>query len=127
MALIDIANELVAGCRDGREAENLDKLYATDAVSAEAYAMEGTGMPREVQGLDAIKGKHAWWDNAMEMLGGEISDPMIHGEDKFGVIFKMQAREKASGNVMDMEEVAIYTVTDGKISREEFFYAPMPG
>ena len=33
MSLKEIADELVAGCREGREAANLDKLYAADAVS----------------------------------------------------------------------------------------------
>lgn len=123
MTLSEIANELVAGCREGREAENLDKLYAPDVVSVEAMAMEETGMGREVQGLDAIKGKHEWWSNSIEMLDGTISDPMPHGDDRFAVIFKMKAKDKASGHVMDMQEVAVYTVKDGKISREEFFYA----
>ncbi|WP_338548453.1 nuclear transport factor 2 family protein [Roseovarius phycicola] len=123
MSLMDVANELVAGCRENREGANLDKLYAKDAVSVEAMEMPDTGMGREAQGLDAIKGKHEWWNNSMEMLEGTISDPMPHGDDKFAVIFKMKVKEKASGDVMDMEEVGVYTVKDSKITREEFFYS----
>ena len=123
MSLMDVANALVAACRSGEEGDMLDRLYAPDAVSAEAFAMEGTGMPRVAEGRDAIHAKHDWWNANMEMLGGSISDPMPHGDDKFAVIFKMQAKEKHSGNVMDMEEVGIYTVADGKITREEFFYS----
>ena len=47
---------------------------------------------------------------------------MLHGEDRFAVIFEVQGKEKASGNAFDMKEVGIYHVADGKIVREEFFY-----
>ena len=40
----------------------------------------------------------------------------------YEVIFEIDATEKASGNRTQMKEVAVYHVTDGKISREEFFY-----
>ena len=120
MNLNEIAQELVAGCRENRARANLDKLYAPDAVSVEAADM---GQGREVSGVEAIKAKHDWWENAMEYLGGDIKGPMPHGEDRFAVIFQVKAREKATGKVSDMEEVGIYTVADGKITREEFFYA----
>jgi ketosteroid isomerase-like protein len=116
----EIAAELVAGCREGREVENLSKLYAEDAVSVEAADFSGMG--REAQGLEAIRAKHAWFDGAMEILDGTISDPMPHGDDRFAVIFEMKGRDKASGEVTDMKEVGIYHVAGGKIVREEFFY-----
>lgn len=120
MDLKEIANELVAGCRENRAAENLGKLYAADAVSAEAA--DNQGMGREAHGLDAIRGKHDWWENATEVSGVTISDPMLHGDDRFAVIFEIQGKFKESGENFDMREVAVYHVTDGKIVREEFFY-----
>lgn len=120
MTLNEIANELVAGCRENRTMENLDKLYAADATSVEA---SDDGGPRVASGLDAIKGKHEWWDANFEFMGGTISDPMPHGDDRFAVIFEMQAKNKQSGDVMDMKEVGVYHVADGKIVREEFFYS----
>ncbi len=121
MELKEIANTLVEGCKTGQEKANLDKLYAPDAVSVEAADM---GSGREVQGLDAIKGKHDWWDNTFEVLDANITGPMLHGDDKFGVIFKIKAKDRASGQVSDMEEIAVYHVGNGKITREEFFYTP---
>lgn len=119
MTLKDIAAELVAGCREGREVENLATLYAPDAVSVEA--MDHTGAGRETRGLDGIRGKHAWWDSAMEVTGGRVSDPMLHGDDRFAVIFEVQGREKATDKPFDMTEVAVYHVKNGRIVREEFF------
>ena len=119
MEFREIADELVAGCRENRSRENLDKLYSDDAVSVEAADM---GQGREAIGLDAIKAKHDWWENAMEYLGGDVVGPMPHGDDRFAVIFRVKAREKATGEVSEMEEVGLYHVADGKITREEFFY-----
>ncbi|MEM6578133.1 MAG: nuclear transport factor 2 family protein [Pseudomonadota bacterium] len=126
MSLMEVAHALVDGCRTGKDSDNLDVLYAPDAVSAEAMTMPGVDMPREIQGIEAIKGKHAWWNSTMEVLEADVGDPMLHGEDRFAVIFRMKAKERASGEVSEMEEVGVYTVRDGKIVREEFFYA-MPG
>lgn len=119
MDLMTLANALVEGCRSGQEVANLDKLYAQEAVSVEAFDM---GMGRETHGLEGIKGKHAWWDSAHEMTGGEVIGPFPHGEDRFAVLFKAQGIEKESGKAFDMEEIAVYHVADGKIVREEFFY-----
>lgn len=119
MSLKDIANELVAGCRAGTAHENLEKLYAADAVSVESV---DNGMGREAHGIDAIKGKHDWWDANFEVLGGSVSDPFPHGDDRFAVVFEMQAKSKESGDVSDMKEVAVYHVKGDKIVREEFFY-----
>lgn len=119
MTLKEIADELVSGCREGRELANLDRLYAPDAVSVEAADM---GQGREVQGLPAIRAKHDWWAGAVEMLGGEVYGPYLHGDDRFAVRFTMKTRDRASGAVTEGEEVAVYHVAGGKIVREEFFY-----
>ena len=121
MDLKQIAEALVAGCRTGREAENLDKLYAGGAVSVEAAVPPG--MEREAHGLEAIRGKHAWWDENFEVHGGEVEGPFLHEPDRFAVTFKMDATHKKSGERSAMHEVGLYTVQDGKIVREEFFYS----
>lgn len=120
MDLKAIAEELVAGCREHREAENVHKLYAPDAVSVEGMAMPGMG--RETQGTEGILGKHAWWNENFEVHSGSVSDPKLHGDDRFAVIFEIDATQKATGERTQMSEVAIYHVSDGKIVREEFFY-----
>ncbi|GIT90862.1 hypothetical protein JANAI62_13170 [Jannaschia pagri] len=120
MTLKDVADTLVASCREGREAETLMTLYAPDAVSVEAVDF---GNGREAKGIDAIKGKHAWWESAFEVLEAEVSDPMLHGDDRFAVTFSVKSRNKETDAIEDMFEVAVYHVADGKIVREEFFYA----
>lgn len=120
MNLKEIAAELVAGCRENRAKANLDKLYSADAISVEAADMPGMG--RKATGLDAIRGKHDWWEAATEVTGANVSDPFLHGDDRFAVIFEVQGRMKENDEAFDMREVAVYHVANGKIVREEFFY-----
>ena len=119
MTFNEVAAELVAGCRENRTVANLDTLYAQDAVSVEAADM---GNGRETHGIAGIKGKHEWWDSAFEVLEANVSDPMPNGEDRFAVIFEMKTKNKETGVVEDMKEVALYTVSGDKICKEEFFY-----
>jgi ketosteroid isomerase-like protein len=120
MTLQEIANELVAGCREDRTRENLDRLYAPDAVSIEAMDMGGG---RETEGLAGIHGKHDWWDGAFITHGLTVEGPFLHGDDRFAVIFGMDTEDKATGKRTQGREVAVYHVKGGKIVKEEFFYS----
>ena len=123
MDLKEIAKELVDGCRAGaaKIRENLDKLYADDAVSVEAADMGGQG--RETKGKAGIHGKHDWWESAMEEHATSITGPFYHGDDQFSVLFDVDATDKESGKRIQMKEIGVYHVKDGKIVREEFHYA----
>ncbi len=121
MTLEEIAKELVAGCREGREKANLHVLYAADAVSVEGADMAGMG--QAVTGVDAILGKHAWWADNHIIHGGSAEGPFLHAPDKFAVLFAMDVETKADGKRQEFREIAVYHVADGKIVREEFFYS----
>jgi ketosteroid isomerase-like protein len=120
MTFAEIANELVAGCREGRERANLDKLYAPDAVSVEAMDMGGG---RESKGVAAIHGKHDWWASSFDVHNFSAEGPFLFGEESFAVIFDMDTTNKATGERSQGREVGIYHVKDGKIVREEFYYS----
>ena len=115
----ELAHELVAGCREGRAKQNLDMLYAPDAVSVEAADM---GNGRETHGLAGIHGKHDWWESTQIVHSASVEGPFMNGDSSFAVIFDMDTEDKTSGQRREMREVAIYHVADGKITREEFFY-----
>jgi hypothetical protein len=117
----EVAERLVAHCRNGTEAEGLHTLYAEGAVSVEAVDM---GQGREARGLDAIRAKHDWWYSNHEVHDARVEGPFLHGDDRFGVIFEFEVSKKGGGERMPrMKELGIYHVADGKIVREEFFYA----
>ena len=97
--------------------EALEQLYANDIVSVEAHGMGG-GSP-ETRGLDGVRGKTDWWVNNMEVNRVDVSGPFV-AHDRFVVRYDLEVTEKASGKKMEMSEVGVYTVKDGKIVREEF-------
>lgn len=119
MSTLEIANKLIDLCRQGRHAECLATMYADHAVSVEAMAMPGTG--QESNGLAAIKGKSEWWVNNHEVHSAVITGPWPNG-NRFVVGFNYDVTNKPSGQRMQLDEVGLYTVENGKIVREEFFY-----
>ena len=121
MDLTQIADALADHCRNGTEAEGLKTLYASDAVSVEAFPNPNTGSA-VTEGIDGIYGQHQWWASEMEVHSARVDGPHLHGSDRFALIFEMDASERASGKRWQMKEVGIYTIADGKIVREEFFY-----
>jgi hypothetical protein len=120
MNTLQIGTKLVELVRTGKDREAQDTLYAADAVSVEAGAMPG--MDRAAKGLAAIKGKGEWWYGNHEVHSLKVTGPFPH-DDRFIVIFDMDVTNKGSGQRIQMQEAALYTVANGKIVKEEFFYA----
>jgi len=122
MSVQEIGQKLVELCRAGRNLEALS-LYAPDAVSVEAVGSET--MPAVMKGVDAIRGKGEWWFANNEIHRSDARGPYPNGE-RFAVVFDFEFTSKdgpTAGQRVKMEEVALYTVENGKIVREEFFYS----
>ena len=122
MTTKEIADQLVALCRAGRNLEAVETLLSSDAVSVEAMSSET--MPAVMTGRDAIRGKNDWWLQNHRIHSAQVKGPFPNG-DRFTVIYNFEVTPKAgpmAGKRMRMEEVALYTVSNGKIAREEFFY-----
>lgn len=119
---LDVAKRLVELCKAGKNLEAINTLYSPDVVSIETHGSEQ--MPARMQGIDAIRGKNQWWFENHEVHGGSVSGPWPHG-DRFIVTMKYDVTAKAgpmAGKRMQFEEAGLYTVRDGKIVQEEFFY-----
>ena len=116
-----VAEELVAFCRAGRNLDAINTLYSPDIVSVESMGNEQ--MPREQKGIDAIRAKNQWWSDNNTVHSAESEGPFV-GDGKFAVHYKYDVTFKPTGKREIMEEMALYTVNDGKIVREEFFYNP---
>lgn len=118
-----VANELVALCRAGRNADAIAKLYSPDIVSIES--MGSATMPAEMRGIDAIRKKNEWWAANNEVHSAAAHGPYV-GDDQFAVHYEYETTFKPTGQRMRMTEMALYTVSDGKIVREQFFYNTTP-
>jgi ketosteroid isomerase-like protein len=113
----EVANKLADYCRKGEWMKALDDLYAKDIVSVEAREMEN--MPAEMRGIDQVRGKTEWWEKNMEVHSAKVGGPFVAG-DTFVVQFDVDVTDKASNKRMQMSEVGIYTVKDGKVAHEKF-------
>jgi ketosteroid isomerase-like protein len=116
---MDIANKLVNLCKQGKNDEALNTLYADDAVSVEAGMPPG--MDPVAKGKAAIKAKGDWWLDNHEVHSAAVTGPWPHGE-LFIVGFQYDVTNKPSKQRFKMDEMALYTIKNGKIVREEFFY-----
>ncbi|MFM9978222.1 MAG: SnoaL-like domain-containing protein [Sphingomonadaceae bacterium] len=115
----DIAHDFAALCKEGKFDEAGEKYWSPDIVSVEAGGAEG--MDPVSRGIDAVRDKGAWWYENHEIHSAEVSGPNING-DQFVLRFKMDVTNRPSGQRMQMDEDALYTVKDGKIVEERFFY-----
>jgi ketosteroid isomerase-like protein len=118
MSTKEIAKKLKKLCERGEFETAQKELFAKNAVSIEPMASEA--FEKETHGLDAIlkKGKK-WTEMVSENHSMEISDPMIAG-NTFALSMHMDVTMK-DGKRMDMTELCVYHVKDGKIISEQFF------
>ena len=119
MSTKELSEKYVAFCKQGKNDVCLDELFAKDAVSVEAVAMQGE---RTANGLDAIKAKGKAWMEMHTIHKAEVFGPYPH-DDRFAVRFVYDVTNKPSGRRIAMDEIGLFTVVSGKIVKEEFFYA----
>jgi ketosteroid isomerase-like protein len=119
MSTADVAKDIVALCKAGKFMESGEKYWADDVVSIEAGGPPG--MDPVAKGKAAVHGKSEWWEGAHDVHSIEVEGPYLNG-DQFTVRFKMDVTQKATGQRFAMDEHALYTLKDGKIVEEKFFY-----
>lgn len=114
----EVATRLVELCRIGENMQAIKELYDQNVVSKEMPGWQN----ERVSGKDnVLKKSEDWYASVEEFHGGEISDPVVAG-DHFSCSMKMDCTFKEQGR-MQIEEVCVYQVNNGKITEEQFFYA----
>jgi hypothetical protein len=73
------------------------------------------------KGKEEIQKKIDWWNSTFESLEYSCHGPYING-DQFSLYFSMTVKDKSTQEITDFQEVALYTVKDGKIVEEKFMY-----
>lgn len=118
MSTKEIAKKLKKLCDHGKFEDAVKELFARDAVSIEPMA--SAGFEKETHGLDAILKKGEKWNEMVSATHSiEISEPMVAG-NTFALTMRMDVTTKDKGR-MDMTELCVYNVKDGKIVSEQFF------
>jgi len=116
MSTQDVAKQFTDALKKGDFAK-AESFWSDDVVSVEAQE----GPMREVRGKDAVHGKGEWWTDNHEVHRFDAFGPYFNG-DQFALRFSIDVTRKQSGERVQMEEVGLYTVRDGKIVEERFFY-----
>jgi hypothetical protein len=90
-------------------------MYSDDIVSVEAGGNSTAGKQAVIQ-------KSEKWAAGLTLHGETVRGPFFHGQNEFAVIFVFDVTPKSTGKRQQQEEVGVYTVSEGKIVKEEFYY-----
>lgn len=113
----EIANHLVKWCNSNQENKCYEELYSPNIVSIEMEKSE-----HEISnGMEAVAEKGKWWNENFEVHSTKTSDPIV-ADNWFSVRHEMDVTHRPSGQRIQMSELGVYQVENGKIVREQFFY-----
>jgi ketosteroid isomerase-like protein len=119
MTTLEVGKKLVELCQQGKNQEAMETLYAQDIVSVEAASLPN--MPAESRGLSAVFEKGKWWYDNHIIHAATCEGPWPHG-DRFIVRFSYDITNKPTNKRFQFDEAGLFTVKNGKVVREEFFY-----
>ena len=120
MTTKDVATRFQELANEGKFQAIQEELFSQDAESIEPATGMSIGM-KNAKGLDAIKEKGRLFNEQVEaMHGGYSSEPVVGG-NYFSVAMGMEMTMKGAGR-MSLDEIAVYEVKEGKITKEQFFY-----
>ncbi|HXO76116.1 MAG TPA: SnoaL-like domain-containing protein [Puia sp.] len=120
MTIQEVAAKMVDYCKKGDFEGAQKDLLTADAAGIEP---EGANMP-SVTNRDAIIEKGHQFQGMLEAVHGiSVSEPVIAGE-YFSIALLMDVTMKGMGR-LNMDELIVYHVKDGKIDSEQYFYKVM--
>jgi ketosteroid isomerase-like protein len=102
----------------GKHEEAAKAFNAPTIVSIEAM----DGPMARVEGLAGVQAKGEWWYANHEVHDVVTEGPYVNG-DQFAVVFHMDFTPKQSGERVQAKEVGLYTMKDGKVVEEKFYYS----
>jgi hypothetical protein len=117
MTTDDVAEDVAAMCRQGLFVESGEKYWAEEVISIEP----GGARPIS-RGRAAVRAKGVWWSGSHQLHGHSVEGPWVNG-DRFALRFVFDVTNKQSRQRMKVDEIALYTLRDGQIVEERFFYS----
>jgi hypothetical protein len=118
---LEVATRVAELLRAGNAAQ-----VEQDWLAPSIESVEGHGTAMAWSGKPAVLAKYRGWEADHEINLMSVEGPWV-GASGFALRFHVDATQKSTGQNMKLEEIAVYTVRNGKIVREEFHFALPPG
>ena len=117
MSIQTVAHKFAELCRQGKNSDVMRTMYSPTIVSIESDGKQTAGQQPVIKKSDNRIADHIFH-------GETVAGPFFNGanSDQFAVYFTFDLTPKATGKRITREEVAVYTVKNDKITREQFFY-----
>jgi hypothetical protein len=107
--------------QQNKRSQIVEELYSTDIVCKEPEWAIVTGVPTITKGLDAVLAKSkARMEMIEEVHSDTCSEPVV--SDKFFSVALSRDITLKGRPRMNLHEIAVFEVKEGKIISEQFFY-----
>ena len=116
----DVARDFTALLRQGQFEAAGGKYWADDVTSTEPVDLP-SGIAAVVSGIEAMHAKSKSWFGVSRIEDICIDGPFVTG-NQFALFLDMTIVNRVSGEGRSFDEIALYTVCDGKITEERYFY-----
>jgi hypothetical protein len=120
MTTQEVANRFNQLAQENKWMDIQDALYSDDAVSIEPPHAAATGL-QNAQGREGLKKKAEAFNEMIEEMHGGYCSQSVVGGTHFAVAMGMDVTLKGAGRI-NMDEIAVYEVREGKIVKEQFFF-----
>ena len=119
-SITDVARDFTDMLRQGQFVAARERFWASDVRSIEPHDLPD-GIAAEVSGIEAARVKTVRWFGTRQVHDLSIDGPFVTG-NQFALFLDMMIADLPSGADRPFTEIAIFTVRDGRIIEERFFY-----
>ena len=116
----DVARDFTFMLRQGQYVAARERFWAADVRSIEPHDLPD-GIAAEVSGIEAARAKTVRWFGTRHIQDLSIDGPFVTG-NQFALFLDMMIAGPANGADQPFTEIAIFTVRNGQISEERYFY-----
>lgn len=116
----DVARDFTFMLRQGQYVAARERFWAADVRSIEPHDLPD-GIAAEVSGIEAARAKTVRWLGSRHIHDLCIDGPFVTG-NQFALFLDMMIAGPANGADQPFTEIAIFTVRNGQISEERYFY-----
>ncbi len=119
-SITDVARDFTDMLRQGQFLAARERFWAADVRCIEPHDLPD-GIAAEVWGIDAARAKTVRWFGSRHIHDLSIDGPFVTG-NQFALFLDMMIAGQPSGADQPFTEIAIFTVRNGQISEERYFY-----